>query len=251
VTIGEFVAFTIGWNSVLEYIVGTATVARGFSNYMDTLFNHTISGAFQEIVTVDVGFFSKYLDFLAFGLVVTVTVLLVLGVNASTLVNNIFTSIDLTNILIVVGAGATVAIPAYWSIKKEEIPEELQASAGKGGFMPFGFTGVMVGAAKCFYGFIGFDCIATAGEEAKNPKRNVPLAMMISLSVILCAYLSVSVILTMIDPYYELHKKAPFFYGFKQYGVKYAVVKWIVSIAAFFSLSTSILGAMVRIFGDF
>lgn len=71
-----------------------------------------------------------------------------------------------------------------------------------GGFLPYGMKGVMAGAAKCFFGFVGFDSIAAAGEEAKNPKRNIPLSILITLFVVLLAYVGVSIVLTLMVPYY-------------------------------------------------
>ena len=108
--------------------------------------------------------------------------------------------------------------------------------------MPYGFAGVMAGAAKCFYGFVGFDCVATTGEEAKDPKRNIPLSIVFSLIIIFLSYLGVSTVLTMMWPYYLQNPDAPFPHVYGAIG--WYEIKWVVSIGAIFALCTSLLGAM-------
>jgi solute carrier family 7 (cationic amino acid transporter), member 3 len=179
---------------------GTSSVARGMSGYIDALFDNKMGLALKEVFPINVSFLAEYPDFFSFAMVMLLSVLLAIGVKESTILNNIFTTVNVVVIGIVLVAGAIKADPDNWRIEKANIPEGVRG--GEGGFMPYGIAGVMAGAAKCFYGFVGFDCVATTGEEAINPKRNIPLAIVASLIIIFLAYFGISTVLTMMWPYY-------------------------------------------------
>ncbi|XP_045497938.1 cationic amino acid transporter 3 [Colias croceus] len=242
VSVGEFIAFTIGWNLILEYVIGTASVAKGMANYIDSLCNNSMANTMTRIAPIHVSFLADYPDFFAFGLVLLITVLLGVGVRESTKLNNVFTALNMATVVIVVIAGAIKSDPSNWRIDVADIPEEYRSSAGAGGFMPWGVAGVMAGAAKCFFGFVGFDCVATTGEEAKNPKRDIPLSIVMSLAIIFLSYFTIATVLTMMWPYYLQDADAPFPHVFTQVGLP--AIKWIVTIGAIFALCTSLLGAM-------
>ncbi|CAH0715866.1 unnamed protein product, partial [Brenthis ino] len=182
------------------------------------------------------------LSFLVAAIASAFAVLLSIGVRESTKLNNVFTALNLATVVIVVIAGAIKSDPANWHIKVEDIPEEYRSQAGEGGFMPWGVAGVMAGAAKCFFGFVGFDCVATTGEEAKNPKRDIPISIVLSLIIIFVSYFSIATVLTMMWPYYLQDADAPFPHVFTEAGMP--IIKWIVTIGAIFALCTSLLGAM-------
>jgi solute carrier family 7 (cationic amino acid transporter), member 3 len=240
VSVGEFVAFTIGWNLILEYVIGASSVARGLSGYIDSLFDNKMGNFWVENLSMKVDFLAEYPDLLSFVIVMVLTVILAAGVKESSFVHTFFTTINLLTILLVIIAGTIKADPSNWAIAKEDIPEGVRG--GEGGFMPYGVAGVMVGAAKCFYGFVGFDCVATAGEEAKNPKRNIPLAVIFTLVICVIVYTAISTVLTMMWPYYDQNPEAPLPHIFDQIG--WIEIKWMVSIGAIFALFSSLLGAL-------
>ncbi|KAK8724783.1 hypothetical protein OTU49_010917 [Cherax quadricarinatus] len=251
VCIGEFIAFIIGWNLILEYAIGTASVASGYSGYVDELANKSMSQALAKAMPIDVSFLSTYPDFLAFGLSFVLALALSLGVKSSSRMNNVFTSINLFVIVFVIIAAGTQASVENWAIPEIDLYEngtctvplpQSMDSWGVGGFAPYGFSGIMQGAATCFFGFVGFDCVATTGEEAINPQRNIPIAISLSLLFVFLSYFGISAVLTLAVPYCMEDPHAPLVDLFEQLG--WIAAKWVVSIGALFGFSASLFGAM-------
>ncbi|KAK4875441.1 hypothetical protein RN001_011863 [Aquatica leii] len=237
VCIGELVAFVIGWNLILEYVIGSASVAKGLSLYLDSLINNTMQDTFKEIAPINIPFMSTYFDFFSFGISILLAGALAFGMKGSANINNIFTMVNLAVVLFVVIAGSFKANLDNWNLPAPSNPTD-----GKGGFFPFGASGVIQGAATCFYGFVGFDCIATTGEEVKNPQKAIPLAIIASLAVIFLAYFGTATVVTLMVPYYLQDINAPLPHAFEMVG--WDVAKWIVTIGGIFGLCASLFGAM-------
>lgn len=238
-SIGEFAAYIIGWNLVLELVIGTASEAKAIANQIDSLMGNAYEKAATRWLPIRSSFLSTYPDFIAPVFVTLITGLLSLGSRESTKVNNILTFVNLSTVGVIVFSGLFRINPANWSIKKSDIPAG--ANGGAGGFVPFGVSGIITGAAKCFFGFVGFDGIATTGEETRNPKRNIPLAIILSLLIVFVCYFSIAVVITMVLPYYEQNAEAPFPAIFDRLG--WPVMKWAVTIGSLVALFTAMFGA--------
>lgn len=194
VSVGEFLAFVIGWNLILEYVIGTASVARAYSNYLDSgLLDNRIENFFRQYLSLpDSKWFSNYPDLFAFSLTMLLTVMLVIGVQESTRFTTIFTGVNVLVILYCIIVGCFKIDFHNWNISPNEVPAN--EDAGKGGFFPFGIKGMISGSAICFYSFVGFDAIATTGEEVLNPQRDLPIGIVLSLTIVTIAYCGVSII---------------------------------------------------------
>uniref|UniRef100_A0A7N9AQ18 Solute carrier family 7 member 14b n=1 Tax=Mastacembelus armatus TaxID=205130 RepID=A0A7N9AQ18_9TELE len=225
VTVGEFVAFFIGWNLILEYLIGTAAGASALSSMFDSLSNHSISN--YMIVHLGKGE-DTYPDLLALFIALLVTVIIALGVHNSVGFNNILNVVNLVVWVFMIIAGLFFVSASNWE---------------DGKFLPYGWSGVMQGAATCFYAFIGFDIIATTGEEAKNPNTSIPYAITASLVTCLTAYVSVSnVILTLMVPYNLIDGSAPLMEMFAVHGFLWG--KYIVAVGSIAGLTVSLLGSL-------
>jgi len=245
VTVGELPAFIIGWNLILEYVIGTASVARGYSNYLDTLLNHAMQDTYCAAMPLNVPFLAACPDWTAFSITCLLAVLLAAGVKESSRFNNVFTVINLLIISFVIIAGFTQADLANWSLAVNQslpLTEGDNLNYGHGGFFPFGFSGTLAGAATCFFAFVGFDAIATTGEETLNPQKSIPRGIIISLCFVALAYAGISSVLTLMVPPYLQDRDAPLPAVFQHVGLPWAST--LVTIGGLFGLSTSLLGAM-------
>lgn len=230
ISIGEFWAFVIGWNILLEHMIGAASVARAWSGYVDSLFGNTISNTTITITgEMHEQLLGRYPDFLAFTVCIVYALLLGIGVKGSAMVNSLLTIINLSVMGLVIVMGMYYANEENWTSQK-------------GGFLPYGFGGVLAGAATCFYAFVGFDSIATSGEEARNPSFSIPMATVISMGIVTLGYILVSSALTLLVPYYEISVTAALPDAFANVGMHW--VKYVVSLGAICGMTTTLFGSL-------
>ncbi|XP_053716098.1 probable cationic amino acid transporter [Synchiropus splendidus] len=230
VTVGEFVAFLIGWNLILEYLIGTAAGASALSSMFDSLADHSVSGFTGAHLGRLPGLGrgeSTAPDLLALLIALLVTGIVAMGVRNSVVFNNVLNVVNLVVWVFTVVAGMFFLSAANWE---------------GGRFLPYGWSGVMKGAATCFYAFIGFDIIATTGEEAQNPNTSIPYAITASLVTCLTAYVSVSVVLTLMVPYQLIDGSAPLMEMFAVHGFLWG--KYVVAAGSICGLTVSLLGSL-------
>lgn len=235
-TLGELFAWIIGWDLVLEYAIGSATVANGWSSYFQDVLK--IFGL--HLPTALSGPYFKYDPLSATGLVPTgttivnlpavmivalLTVILVVGIKESAGFNAAMVGVKVAAVLFVIFVGAFYVNTKNW---------EPFAPYGLGGVSFFGQTvygqtdpggrplGMLAGAALAFFAYIGFDSVSTHSEEARNPQRDVPIGIITSLILCTVLYIAVVAVLTGMVPYTKLDINAPVSDAFKQVGLVWA-----------------------------
>lgn len=221
-TMGEFIAWIIGWDLVLEYAFGAVTVAASWSGYFMSLFTKTLGIPFSdtalkftkgpwEMVTLADGTQSFGLWNLPASIVALgVSVILYRGIKESAWVNNLIVIIKVTIIVVFILLGWGVVDSMNWVANTDAtglaalVPPAGPSLRNGVEFMSFGWPGVLTGAGVVFFAYIGFDAVSTTAQECKNPKRDLPIGILASLVICTILYILMALVMTGVVPYREL-----------------------------------------------
>ncbi|HET6545742.1 MAG TPA: amino acid permease [Rhodanobacteraceae bacterium] len=254
-TMGEFIAWFIGWNLVLEYLVSMSAVAVGWSGYMVPLLRHVgivIPEAFTNSPLVKgTGTFSvettgAIINFPAVFICLAITALCYVGIRQSSTVNIWIVAIKLTVIFLFIAFGIGYITPDNWH---PFIPDRICDGAAmvtsqcKPGH--FGWFGVVEGASIIFFAYIGFDAVSTAAQEAKNPQRDMPIGIIASLLICTTLYIAVALVLTGMIPFAQLNVPHPVGYAVEQIPALRSWLAPLVELGALAGLSSVILVMMI------
>ncbi len=227
-TLGEIFAWMIGWDLVLEYAMGAATVAVGWSGYAVSLL--------KDIGITIPPALTTHVNLPAAAIVAVLTLLLLAGTKESARLNNIMVAIKLVVVVAFIAVGVFSVAPAHWH-------PLIPANAGE--FGHFGLSGVLRGSSVVFFAYIGFDAVSTAAQEARNPQRDMPAGILGSLGISTVLYIAVAAVLTGIVPYDQLNVPDPIAKAVDVIGLGWFSL--MVKIGALTGLTTVIL---VLLFGQ-
>ena len=237
-TLGELFAWIIGWDLILEYALGASTIAVGWAGNAQSFlqdFGLGISARWAgppgSVVTLPGGSTVHGVFNVPAALVVlAISVLLIIGIRESAGLNTVIVIIKVVVLLLFVAFGAAYINRANWH---PFVPPN------EGHFGVFGWSGVLRGAGVIFFAFIGFDAVSTAAQEARNPQRDMPIGIMVSLVICTILYVAVALVLTGIVKYTQLNVPAPIALGIDATGIKW--LKPIVKLGAIMGLTSTML----------
>lgn len=236
-TLGEFVAWFIGWNLVLEYMFAASTVAVGWSGYLNSFLGHfnaalpeSLAAAPLNVVQGSIIYTGGIINLPAVMIIAAISGLCYVGITQSAFVNSIIVAIKITVIALFIGFAAKYVNPDNWV---PFIPEN--EGPGK-----YGVDGIIRGASVVFFAYIGFDAVSTAAGEAKNPQRDMPIGILGSLVICTIIYIIMSLVLTGLLPYTELGTPKPVATALETYPAL-GWLKMLVEVGAIAGLSSVIL----------
>uniref|UniRef100_A0A452QPQ0 Cationic amino acid transporter C-terminal domain-containing protein n=1 Tax=Ursus americanus TaxID=9643 RepID=A0A452QPQ0_URSAM len=245
VTMGELWAFITGWNFIISYVAGTASVALAWTLAFDYLIGNQLFQARGSVLLHVPQILLEYTDFFAMGLVLLLTGILALRDWQSILVTKLVTLVSFLVLSFFIISGFIKGDLHNWKLTEEDyVKAGLNGTSslgplGYGGFVPFGFPGILRGAATCFYAFIGFNNIVTRVEEAQNPERSIPMGIVISVFICSLIYFGVSAALTLMVPYYQIHRGIPLPEAFLH--IDWKLASYVVVTGGLFTVFTTIL----------
>jgi APA family basic amino acid/polyamine antiporter len=246
-TLGELLAWIIGWDLILEYLFAASTVAVGWSGYVVqgladlgivippafTNSPFTVEGTHTLVRT------GAIINAPAVLLVLVLTWLLVLGIRESAKLNNAIVYLKVTIVLLVIAFGFFYVDSANWS---PFIPPQLtDAATGEGLTGQFGWSGIFAGAGVIFFAYIGFDAVSTAAQEAKNPQKDLPIGILASLAVCTVLYILMALVMTGLVPFAQLNVAEPVYVALDAAGPQLAWLKYLTTVGAVAGLASVVL----------
>jgi APA family basic amino acid/polyamine antiporter len=239
-TLGEFIAWIIGWDLILEYLFGSATVAVGWSGYVVSFFKDIGLPFPEQFSKAPLNYIpgegwvstGAYLNLPAVFIVMVATYFLVRGIKESASFNNLVVFIKVAVILAFVACGFAYVNYENWT---PFIPENT------GEFGIYGWSGVFRGAAVIFFAYIGFDAVSTLAQEAKNPQRDMPIGILATLFVCTILYILVAAVMTGIVPYKQLNDPAPIAVAVNMAGEGLMWLRPFIKLGAIAGLSSVVL----------
>ena len=239
-TMGKFLAWIIGWNLVLEYMAAASTVAVGWSGYFVELigqFGITIPKAFSSAPIAmtsfeDMSLTGSFLNLPAMAVIAIASTLLVIGIKASAQFNAVMVAIKLTIVVLVIAFGLPL-------IKSVNLTPFVPPNTGTWG--EFGWSGVFRATGVIFFAYIGFDAVSVAAQEARNPRRDVPIGILGSLIICTILYILMSLTMTGLAPYMSLNVPHPVYVAVDNAGPQLAWLRVVVNLGAVIGLASVVL----------
>jgi len=244
-TLGEFFAWIIGWDLILEYLFAASTVAVGWAGYFSRIMKdigfpipealsnapYRVEGTHTLIRT------GAIINLPAVLLVLALTTLLVVGIKESAGFNNVIVAVKLTIVLLVIGFGFMFVKQGNWHPFIPPV-EVVDAATGT---TRFGWPGIFAGAGVIFFAYIGFDAVSTAAQEAKNPQRDLPIGILASLAICTVLYILMALVMTGLAPFRTLNVADPVYVALDAAGPGLAWLKYLTTVGAIAGLASVVL----------